>query len=158
MRPPAIRANVHAASFEMQSGRIEESETEAAMRLALTAGLSADFARTDRRWVVNGLAMFRQGDVLVISVGSVPSGAQPLPRERGRVVVAYGEATGHAHAIGDSGAALLEHDADRYLRVTATGGVHLTHEEHNTIVLPPGDYRVVRQREYAPEAPRVVAD
>ena len=107
---------------------------------------------------MNGPAMFRQGDVLVVSVVRVPIGARTLSRDRGRVVVAYGEATGHAHAIGDPGAALLEHDDARYLHVTGADGVQLTHEEHDTIVLPPGDYRVVRQREYAPEAPRFVAD
>jgi hypothetical protein len=74
------------------------------------------------------------------------------------VVLAYGEVTGHAHAIADSGAALLRHEDNQYLRVTAAGGVGLTHEEHDTIVVPRGDYRVVRQREYAPEAPGFVED
>jgi hypothetical protein len=74
------------------------------------------------------------------------------------VVLAYGEATGHAHAIGDSGAALLEHGNDHYLHVSAARGVSLTHEEHDTIVVPHGEYLVVRQREYTPEAPHFVAD
>jgi hypothetical protein len=99
--------------------------------------------------------MYRQGDVLVVAVERIPRWAKAVHRDRGRVVLAYGEATGHAHAIADSGASLLEHQADQYLRVTADRGVSLTHEEHQTITLPPGDYRVVRQREYEPEARRV---
>ena len=35
----------------------------------------------------------------------------------------------------------------------------LDHQEHGSIVLAPGDYRVTRQREYQPgELPRQVAD
>lgn len=34
----------------------------------------------------------------------------------------------------------------------------LRHEEHGTISIPKGDYRVTRQREYHPEAIRNVAD
>jgi hypothetical protein len=107
---------------------------------------------------VNRPAMYRQGDVLVVAINAIPRRAKPVDRDRGRVVLAYGEVTGHAHAIADSGAALLQHEDDQYLRVTAAGGVGLKHEDHDTIEVPRGDYRVVRQREYAPEAPRVVAD
>ena len=38
-----------------------------------------------------------------------------------------------------------------------TGGA-VTHEEHASIQLPKGNYRIVRQREYSPEAIRNVAD
>ena len=34
----------------------------------------------------------------------------------------------------------------------------VVHEEHNPIVLLPGKYQVVRQYEYTPSAPRMVAD
>jgi hypothetical protein len=85
--------------------------------------------------------MYRQGDVLVLAVDVIPRRAKPVDRDRGLVVLAYGEATGHAHAIADRGAALLRHRDRQYLRVTAVGGVTLTHEEHDTLVVPPGDYR-----------------
>lgn len=42
--------------------------------------------------------------------------------------------------------------------IETQAGVQVTHEEHGAIVLPPGDYVVRRQREYAPEAIRLVAD
>jgi hypothetical protein len=90
----------------------------------------------------------RQGDVLVVRVEAIPDEAKPVARDRGRVVLAYGEVTGHAHAIAARDATLLELDGERYLRVTAP--VTLDHEEHAAIDLPPGSFRVVIQREYVP--------
>lgn len=49
--------------------------------------------------------MFRQGDVLIVPLGedAVPDhavGAVSEPRDgRGRLVLALGEVTGHAHAV-----------------------------------------------------------
>jgi len=103
---------------------------------------------------------YRQGDVLIIATDHIPDGAATVRRDRGRVILAYGEVTGHAHAIDHPDATLLAHEAlkDRFLQVLAAGGVELRHEEHATITLPPGDYVVRRQREYTPEAIRQVAD
>jgi hypothetical protein len=39
---------------------------------------------------------YRQGDVLLVAVPAIPEDARPLPRDEGRVVLALGEATGHA--------------------------------------------------------------
>ena len=47
---------------------------------------------------------------------------------------------------------------DRLLRVKAQSGVALVHEEHQAIILPPGDFIVRNQREYSPESLRFVAD
>ena len=101
----------------------------------------------------------RQGDVLLIRVASIPEGARRVKRRRGRIVVAAGEATRHAHQIEAAGADQLETSPEeRFLRVLADAGVELTHEEHAAILIPPGDYRVVRQREYAPRSSRQVVD
>ena len=43
--------------------------------------------------------MFRQGDVLVVPVDEIPTGLKKVPREQGRLVLAHGEATGHAHVV-----------------------------------------------------------
>ena len=45
--------------------------------------------------------LYRQGDVLVqrINATDVPAKAEEIPRDGGRVVLAYGEVTNHAHAI-----------------------------------------------------------
>ena len=90
----------------------------------------------------------RQGDVLLVPVHEVPASARPVPRAGGRVVLAEGEVTGHAHAIRSSAATLLAAGEERYLRVAAP--VTLDHEEHAPIDVVLGTYRVVIQREYVP--------
>ena len=45
--------------------------------------------------------MFRQGDVLIVTVSRLPKLLEPVAREGGHVILAHGEVTGHAHAIKD---------------------------------------------------------
>ncbi len=109
------------------------------------------------------MTIYRQGDVLLVAINSIPANARTeVARDNGRIVLAYGEVTGHAHAIHDTEAVLLAapDTEDRFLRIMDASGVELTHEEHATIALPPGDYLVRRQREYtsADMAPIRVAD
>jgi hypothetical protein len=100
---------------------------------------------------------YRQGDVLLLKVEELPpeASAEELP-EPHRIVLAYGEVTGHAHALSTTHAAIYQHEESRYL--VAQPGATLVHEEHSSIVLEPGVYRVVRQREYSPREVRLVAD
>ena len=93
-------------------------------------------------------AQARQGDVLLVPIDEVPAAARPVRRTGGRVVLAEGEVTGHAHAIRSPSATLLGTGDERYLRVAAP--VTLDHEEHARIEVAPGTYRVVIQREYVP--------
>jgi hypothetical protein len=104
--------------------------------------------------------MFRQGDVLIVPIGKLPAGLKPVEREHGRLVLAYGEVTGHAHAIRDKRAALFRDPelAAVFMHVSGDGPVALDHQEHDTIHIPPGDYQIIRQREYTPDAIRNVAD
>lgn len=104
--------------------------------------------------------MVRQGDVLVVAVASIPKVVTPIARENGRAVLAHGEATGHAHAIKDRSATLFRDQKlnAMFLAVTGNAPVALGHDEHGTIAIPPGSYRIVRQREYSPEAIRNVED
>ncbi len=98
---------------------------------------------------------FRQGDVLLVKVDALPAGAE-LQEVEDRIVLAYGEVTGHAHAVGLEGAKLYRSNGDDLLKVhTATA---LVHEEHSPIPLDPGVYKVVRQREYTPQEIRRVSD
>ncbi|GAA4949811.1 hypothetical protein [Actinoplanes utahensis] len=105
--------------------------------------------------------MYRQGDVLIIPVPeeSVPVCA-PVPRDRrGRMVLARGEATGHAHVVAGPGLRLLaDIDDPERMFIEALAHGRVSHEEHGPIPLPAGHYRVVRQREYIPGAFRPVAD
>ena len=124
--------------------------------------------------------MFRQGDVLIVSVAALPAGVKPRKRESGRVVLAHGEVTGHAHAIerrdvvhydapnAEKAAEQLLADAGFNFEVTPVNapsfleipsGAELTHEEHGTIVLPAGPAVVLRQREWTDaDEPRQIAD
>jgi hypothetical protein len=104
--------------------------------------------------------MYRQGDVLVIPVKALPKGLVAVERENGRAVLAHGEATGHAHAIKDDRAALFSDPklAAIFMYVSGDSSVALEHDEHSTVLVPPGNYLVIRQREYSPEAIRNVAD
>lgn len=104
--------------------------------------------------------MYRQGDVLIVPVSKLPKGLKPVPREAGRAVLAHGEVTGHAHAIKDDRAALFSDPklAAIFMYVSGDGPVALEHDEHDTIQVPPGTYRIIRQREYHPQEIRQVAD
>lgn len=103
---------------------------------------------------MNNTRMIRQGDVLLVPATGIPADTRSVAREGGRLILAEGEATGHAHAVLDRGAELLENDLEeRFLRVLAEGGVTVSHEEHAPVRVPPGDYQVRRQREYKPQAP-----
>ena len=106
--------------------------------------------------------MYRQGDVLLVPVApsEVPSAALATPVDRrGRFVLARGEATGHAHVVAGPGLRVLADpvDADLLFVDVPTKGV-LTHDEHGSIHLPSGHYRVIRQREYIPGSYRPIAD
>ena len=101
--------------------------------------------------------LYRQGDVLIVA-GTIPESAKQRDRDKGRVILAYGEVTGHAHAIADREAIGFGETETEFLRVLSEAGVELRHEEHGTITLPAGDYRIVHQREYTPFGERRVLD
>lgn len=100
---------------------------------------------------------FRQGDVLLIKVGSIPKSAKRMPAKKGRMILAEGEATGHSHSVDASkGALYIDKTGEVFL--LAKDGCTLVHQEHAPIDLDAGAYRVCRQREYTPEAIRNVMD
>jgi hypothetical protein len=101
--------------------------------------------------------IFRQGDVLMELLDACPAHLTELPRGKRGVVLAEGEVTGHAHRIANRSAKLYRSETDqRFLRVTAP--VALRHEEHTTVTLPAGNYRVHIHHEYAPDEIRRVED
>jgi len=94
--------------------------------------------------------VLRQGDVLLVRVDELPQYCHPVPR-RGPIVLAEGEATGHAHVITATHATLhVTGGDDAYLVVTGGRSALLRHEEHDTIAVAPGVWEVRRQREYSP--------
>ena len=114
----------------------------------------------------------RQGDILLVRVRALPaSRLTERPRDAGQVILAYGEVTGHAHAI--VGKAVVHYDAPDAAtaarQLLADVGLHievgdasapsfldviesaaeLTHNEHATHVLTPGRYVVLHQTEWS---------
>lgn len=112
---------------------------------------------------------YRQGDVLIETIAKIPTTAKKQKRSR-EVILAHGEVTGHHHKLeardpanwwkeGEIAPTLEKPSTlagEIFLALPAGGAV--THDEHSTITLPPGKYRVIRQREYSPEEIRNVAD
>lgn len=104
----------------------------------------------------------RQGDVQLQPVPALPAGCIEVPPDGGRIVLALGEVTGHAHAIYDHAASKARlwrsGDGERYLEVTRPAT--LRHEEHAAHALAPGIYWLPRQVEYTTDwtAVRPVAD
>lgn len=100
------------------------------------------------------MTQFRQGDVLV-EAAAIPEDAKRV-KVQGRVILAEGEATGHAHTMEADLVELYEREGTLYMNVLAPAP--LTHQEHAAITVTPGTYKVTRQREYTPEAIRNVQD
>ena len=98
--------------------------------------------------------IYRQGDVLLIEVEPVQG--EEVKRDAGRVILAYGEVTGHAHAIREKSVKLVEWDGARY--VSSDQPFTIVHEEHNTVAMPAGTFKVIHQREYTPQEIRRVVD
>lgn len=120
--------------------------------------------------------MYAQGDILLVPVNKALKNHKPLP---GKVVVGYGEASGHSHVlVGDVQWLVDALDAialDRFanglpasepVMVQVGDGVRLAHldamqrptADHAAIDIPPGTYQVVRQRQWTAGAIRAVAD
>ena len=80
-----------------------------------------------------------------------------MSKRRKNRTLAEGEVTGHAHVV-DAGTVLHHEDGRREL--LAPEGCEVTHEEHKTVALPPGEFDVTTQREIDPdtEEARAVRD
>ena len=89
------------------------------------------------------MIIYRQGDVILKSVDSVSGEKQD------NLVLATGEATGHAHRIIKGEAELYRNVAAGllFLRVLSESA-ELFHEEHESIILPYGDWEIKQQREW----------
>ena len=103
--------------------------------------------------------IYRQGDVLIQKIAEIPKTAKP-EKVDSRIILAYGEATGHHHSIKatkKTGFFKAPGDPASYLEIAEALAL-LEHQEHDTIQLPAGKYRVTIQQEYSPEEIRNVRD
>ena len=102
-----------------------------------------------------------QGDLNIFCVSEIPAGLNQLKAERdGNHILAHSE-TGHHHVIDGSAVRVFEEsEFVSFLDVSEkTNVVHLrSFDTHAPISLPPGQYRITRQREYTPEGYRRAAD
>lgn len=101
--------------------------------------------------------MYRQGDILIVSdkKDNYTWRGHNEFKARKDKIVAYGEATGHKHEF-EGNVELLELNNLLFADVKQTA--NLVHDEHETIEIPEGFYRIIRQREYDGENIRQVAD
>jgi hypothetical protein len=107
------------------------------------------------------MKVWRQGDVYICQVRRLPEGLRKHPGK----TLFTGELTGHSHRFEKEAAVVMFlADSDEPSRPGAvlfaevTAEARVVHEEHGTITLAPGCYRIWQQREYTPRDIRVVAD
>ena len=98
---------------------------------------------------------YQQGDILIEVIEKTPKEMKKLPH----LTLAYGEVTGHHHTITEGKAELYEEKGIMFLRVNSENAI-LTHQEHNTVIIPKGDYvvRRVREKDWLSEEIRNVRD
>jgi len=112
---------------------------------------------------------YAQGDIVLERVEDGQIRGTIVERDAdGAVVLARGEVTGHRHAFHGGNVVMFRDDAlardmpsELYVGHIRVKGesAELRHEEHDTITLPKGTYRVRRQREFdGLEAARVLED
>jgi len=110
--------------------------------------------------------MAAQGDFVIIRLQELPTDLVPFEPEGGVYVVAHSE-TGHNHVMTMDRVKAFQKPnvkpADLYemfLKVAVpTEITHLrSHDTHEALLVPPGDYIIKRQREYIPEGFRRAAD
>jgi len=102
-----------------------------------------------------------QGDLNIFTCDEIPAGLKELqPEGDGNHILAHSE-TGHHHVIDGNTVRVFEEDEFiAYLDVKEQSNVvHLRgYDTHETIALPPGLYRIPKQREYVAEGFRRAVD
>src|SRR5688500_14129073 len=107
------------------------------------------------------MSMIQQGDVLMKPISEFPQGERVLDGQMTSRILAYGEATGHAHRLADTADNAVE--VFRILNViymNVKRPTMLLHEEHKTIEIPPGKYEIgiVRETDHMEGITRRVFD
>jgi hypothetical protein len=92
--------------------------------------------------VQSDVKIYRQGDILFKKIDNLPT---QLSKKEDNVV-AEGEETGHAHVLVNGAVFELLNSDSLYIK--SEQNTRITHQEHLPIKLEPGNYQVIRQREY----------
>jgi len=101
----------------------------------------------------------RQGDVFFTPVSRIPKGAKKVKPENGLLILARGEASGHAHVLeATPEVELYEKDGVLYAKVKDERPVlhkHLPTDslttDHSTVTVPPGIHEIRIQKEVMPD-------
>jgi len=110
--------------------------------------------------------MAAQGDFIIIRIDDIPADVEKLEAENGQYVIAHSE-TGHNHVMTMERVQAFKpknvEDRDLYeLFLSVEQPTEINHlrsfDTHETLLVPPGNYQVRRQREYVPEGYRRAAD
>lgn len=111
------------------------------------------------------MAMFRQGDILLVEVEVLPADAVDITPIGQHFYLAISRKTGQSHGVPATAARLFavypvpfdyDRPRERFLKVFTA--CNLEHDEHDAIPLAPGIYRVIKQRRYDPSGWLDVAD
>ena len=110
--------------------------------------------------------MAAQGDFLIMRIKEIPSNVEAMKDENGMFVIAHSE-TGHNHVMERENVEAFRpknvKEADLYeMFLTVKEPTEINHlrsfDTHETLLVPPGNYVIKRQREYTPEGFRRAAD
>lgn len=99
------------------------------------------------------MRMYRQGDLKIKYVDSMPAGVIPVPDG----VLARGEATGHMHrVVGD--AVTFRDSVSQRLYVQVMTDATIVHDKHGAVPLVRGIAEITRQRQWTAGEERRVTD
>lgn len=110
--------------------------------------------------------MAAQGDFIIIRVNELPDEIYPCEQKDGVWVVAHSE-TGHNHVMEATNVEMFKVELkdddvvfELYLNVKEETSVeHMrSYDTHEALSVPPGTYKIRRQREYTSEGWRRAAD
>ena len=104
--------------------------------------INSKIKRIARNKLKPEIKIYRQGDILFKKITALPEHLQEKPDN----IVAGGEGTSHTHMLVNGDLFQIEHSDQKYIR--SHEDTRLIHEEHLPIKLEPGNYEVIRQREY----------
>jgi len=107
----------------------------------------------------NATGLVQQGDVLFFKMTALPENLKPK-KFKDRVVFAEGEVTGHAHVTALDEFIDVFEDENSEMWAVLEKTREVTHEEHGTVTLDPGIYKIGIVREVDPFADEIrqVAD
>lgn len=89
---------------------------------------------------------YRHGDVILKRVDKIPSGAINVTPEKGSLVLAEGESTGHSHKFPPGIGQLFKFNEKLYVEITKEAKID--HEEHGPGEVAPSFYEVPIQNEW----------